>query len=139
MPGEARQAAPALLAPAALIVSALHFPVPLETPGLAIHGKPVRWSGHSLDGRHDPPHPCAAPSRDITTSLWGILARHISIDNIAPQGHFTTGTRISNPSPHFVHGKQLAHALGLTVSDLLGPPNGTLDLLGPGDEGMKDH
>ncbi len=52
---------------------------------------------------------------------------NISIDNIVPQGHFTTGTRISNPSPHFVHGKKLAHALGLTVSDLLRPLNGTLD------------
>ena len=65
---------------------------------------------------------------------------NVSIDNIAPQGHFTTGTRISNPSPHFVHGKKLAHALGLTVSDLLRPLNGPLDqnalsaLLGSGNE-----
>ena len=57
------------------------------------------------------------------------------MDNVAPQGHITTGTRISNPSPHDVQGKKLAHALGLTVSELLRPPNGARDqdTLGAGD------
>jgi len=37
-------------APATLVVSALHFPVPLETPGLAVRGKPV------VNGNQNCPH-----------------------------------------------------------------------------------
>ncbi len=44
---------------------------------------------------------------------------------LAPQGHFTTGTRISNPSLHVVQSKKLAHAFGLTVAQLLSYPKST--------------
>ena len=70
-----------LPASAALIVSALHFSVPLETPGLAIRGKPVRRGSHSLDGCLNPPHPCAAnhqiqPTADLplTTPVGALFS-----------------------------------------------------------------
>ena len=64
---------------AAPVLSSLSHPAPLESPGLAFRGLPVRRGEHSLDVRLFPPHPCArGPLSVILVAPAHPCARDIS-------------------------------------------------------------
>ena len=59
---------------AALVLSSLSRPAPLESPGLAFRGLPVQRGERSLDIRLFPPHP--APAALVLSLRAPALSRH---------------------------------------------------------------